>query len=396
MPSTSILHAIVRARSPRPSRPLQTHRQAGAIPPPPAVCRHLAYHCTGPVCGASRSSGSRAPPGNPRPVCHPLLTPRRRGLHRVAEQVDQYALDLVGVDLHLQRLGRQPTLELDRVGQLDPRQRVVDDLLQRRATEARLAAAAEVEFTVQPSDATADSVIKPPVEVTVRDAQGNVASGYTGNVTLTITDGTGTANANLLGATTVLMARFDADELVRRIERHRISVLAAVSTQFILMLESPELERRDLSSLRALFTGGEAVPYERAATFEERTGASVLQFYGSNETGALSRTTTRDSRDVRLRSAGHVIESKQVRLFDDAGGDVTASFTLNQGNYLSGDGNFSEDPLFVDAEGGDVRLSVGSPALDAGNPTGAPGFDIDGNTRDSAPDLGAYEGAVSD
>ena len=129
----------------------------------------------------------------------------------------------------------------------------------------------------------------------------------------------------LLGAPTVLLAHFDADELVRRIERQRITVLAAVSTQFIMMLESPELEARDLSSLRVLFTGGEAVPYARAAAFEERTDASVLQFYGSNETGALSRTTTRDSREVRLRTAGHVIESMGVRLFDDAGHDVTAS-----------------------------------------------------------------------
>lgn len=129
----------------------------------------------------------------------------------------------------------------------------------------------------------------------------------------------------LLGAPTVLLPSFDADELLRRIERHRVSVLAAVSTQFIMMLESPELARRDLSSLRVLFTGGEAVPYERAAAFEERTGARVLQFYGSNETGALSRTTTGDTRDVRLRTAGHVIESMNVRLFDEDGRDVTAS-----------------------------------------------------------------------
>jgi acyl-CoA synthetase len=102
-------------------------------------------------------------------------------------------------------------------------------------------------------------------------------------------------------------------------------VLAAVSTQFILMLESPALAGADVASLRVLFTGGEAVPAQRAAAFEERTGARVLQFYGSNETGALSRTTLRDSRELRLSSAGHVIDSMQVRLFDDAGRDVTAS-----------------------------------------------------------------------
>ncbi|HVN37039.1 MAG TPA: class I adenylate-forming enzyme family protein [Myxococcota bacterium] len=129
----------------------------------------------------------------------------------------------------------------------------------------------------------------------------------------------------LLGAPCVLLPRFDADRLVREIDAHRVSVLAAVSTQFILMLESPEQANGSLRSLRVLFTGGEAVPYARAAAFEERTGARVLQFYGSNETGALSRTTLRDSRDVRLRSAGRVIDSMQVRLFDDDARDVTAS-----------------------------------------------------------------------
>ena len=129
----------------------------------------------------------------------------------------------------------------------------------------------------------------------------------------------------LLGAPCVLLPQFDAAELIAAIARHRVSVMAAVSTQFILMLDA--LDRApgaDLSSLRVLFTGGEAVPYPRAAAFEERTGARVLQFYGSNETGALSRTTLRDSRDVRLRTAGHVILEMQVRLFDGERRDVTA------------------------------------------------------------------------
>jgi acyl-CoA synthetase len=128
-----------------------------------------------------------------------------------------------------------------------------------------------------------------------------------------------------LGSPCVVLERFSAEETLRRIERHHVTVLAAVSTQFIMLLNDPAVAKHDLSSLRALYTGGEAVPYERAAEFEERTGAAVLQFYGSNETGALSCTTTRDTREVRLRTAGHVIQSMHVRLYDDAGNDVTAS-----------------------------------------------------------------------
>jgi acyl-CoA synthetase len=135
----------------------------------------------------------------------------------------------------------------------------------------------------------------------------------------------------LLGAPTILAARFDAAEVLRALEAECVSVLAAVSTQFILILEAldalpgPASRMPDLRSLRVLFTGGEAVPYEKAARFEDATGAAVLQFYGSNETGALSRTTLRDPRELRLRSAGRVIPEMQVRLFDDAGRDVTAT-----------------------------------------------------------------------
>jgi acyl-CoA synthetase len=128
---------------------------------------------------------------------------------------------------------------------------------------------------------------------------------------------------NVLGATTVVTERFDADEALRLIESERVTVLACVSTQFLMMLNSPEVESRDLSSLRCMFTGGEAVPYERAARFEDVTGARVLQFYGSNETGALSRTTMRDDREHRLRTAGRIIDEMQVRLLDDDDVDIT-------------------------------------------------------------------------
>ncbi len=123
----------------------------------------------------------------------------------------------------------------------------------------------------------------------------------------------------ILGAPCVVVERFSAGAALELIERERVTVLACVSTQFLMMLEDPTLADRDLSSLRCMFTGGEAVPYERAAAFEDRTGATVLQFYGSNETGALSRTTLRDDRDHRLRTAGRVIDDMHVRLYDDDG-----------------------------------------------------------------------------
>jgi acyl-CoA synthetase len=128
----------------------------------------------------------------------------------------------------------------------------------------------------------------------------------------------------IVGAPCITCARFSAEAVLAAIERHRVTVLAAVSTQFVMLLNSPAIGAHDLSSLRVLFTGGEMVPYERAREFEERTGAKVLQFYGSNETGALSATTLDDPPERRLRTAGRVIPEMQVRLLDPAtGADIT-------------------------------------------------------------------------
>ncbi len=127
------------------------------------------------------------------------------------------------------------------------------------------------------------------------------------------------------GIPVVVMERFSADGALELIARERVTILCCVSTQFVMMLSSSRLGSVDLSSLRAIFTGGEAVPYHRASEFEQRTGALVLQFYGSNETGAYSNTSIGDSREDRLTTCGKVLDVMQPRLFDELGVDVTDS-----------------------------------------------------------------------
>lgn len=123
-----------------------------------------------------------------------------------------------------------------------------------------------------------------------------------------------------LGAPTVVMPRFFADEMIRLIESERVTVLCCVTTQFRMMLNSPLADTADLSSLRVMFTGGEAVPVDRAAEFERRTGATLLQFYGSNEAGGISVTTIDDPQDKRLTTSGRLLPEMEPRLFDADGG----------------------------------------------------------------------------
>jgi acyl-CoA synthetase len=135
----------------------------------------------------------------------------------------------------------------------------------------------------------------------------------------------------ILGVPAVVMEKFDAHAALDLIEREKVTVLCCVSTQFIMLLNAQAERPRDLSSLRSMFTGGEAVPFERAAEFEQVTGAAVLQFYGSNETGLLSGTTAEDSREHRLRTAGRLVPEMNTRLYDpDSGEDITGKSTIGQ------------------------------------------------------------------
>ena len=127
-----------------------------------------------------------------------------------------------------------------------------------------------------------------------------------------------------LGATAVILERFTPKATCEAIARHKISVLCCVSTQLTMLMADRARRDYDLSSLRVVFTGGEAVPYRPAAEFEEFTGAKILQFYGSNETGLLSGTTLHDSRRRRLRTGGRIVPEMSVRLFD-GDQDVTAT-----------------------------------------------------------------------
>ncbi|MEB3061483.1 class I adenylate-forming enzyme family protein [[Mycobacterium] zoologicum] len=130
-----------------------------------------------------------------------------------------------------------------------------------------------------------------------------------------------------LGVTAVLLDRFTAAATCAAIAEHRVTVLCCVSTQLTMMMADPASREFDLSSLRVVFTGGEALPYRPAAEFEELTGATILQFYGSNETGVLSGTTLDDPLERRLRTGGRIVGEMAVRLFGGEQGDVDVTDT---------------------------------------------------------------------
>lgn len=130
----------------------------------------------------------------------------------------------------------------------------------------------------------------------------------------------------LLGAPAVLMESFSPAAMLAQIERYGVTVVVAVPTQMHMLMRSPALPEADLSTLRIVQSGGEHVPFEESARFEELTDAAVLQFYGSTEAGCVSGPTSADdTQERRLNTSGRPIAEMNLRLFDEAGNDVTAS-----------------------------------------------------------------------
>ncbi len=101
----------------------------------------------------------------------------------------------------------------------------------------------------------------------------------------------GMQNAMLMpmavGATVVLMPRWDAGAAARLIERYRVSAWAAPPAMLNDFFAQPEARQRDLSSLAILNGGGAAMPEAVAAMLKSRFGLSYIEGYGLTETASF-------------------------------------------------------------------------------------------------------------
>ena len=90
-----------------------------------------------------------------------------------------------------------------------------------------------------------------------------------------------------LGATVVMLPRWDAANAARLIERHRVSAWAAPPAMLNDFFAHPEAQRRDLSSLAILNGGGAAMPEAVAQMLQQRFGLSYIEGYGLTETASF-------------------------------------------------------------------------------------------------------------
>lgn len=98
-----------------------------------------------------------------------------------------------------------------------------------------------------------------------------------------------------LGATLVLMPRWDRDLAGRLISKWKISHWTNIPTMVIDLLGSPNLDQYDLSSLQNIGGGGAAMPEAVAQRLLEKFNLKYIEGYGLTETAAPSHTNPPDA-----------------------------------------------------------------------------------------------------
>lgn len=94
----------------------------------------------------------------------------------------------------------------------------------------------------------------------------------------------------------VLQSKFDPEETLALIERHRITNAVMVPTMFVRILRLPKevRERYDVSSLRWVTHTGAPCPREVKQALMEWWGPIIYETYGGTETGTATLATPRD------------------------------------------------------------------------------------------------------
>jgi long-chain acyl-CoA synthetase len=88
----------------------------------------------------------------------------------------------------------------------------------------------------------------------------------------------------LLGGTLVLIPRFDLGAVFKAIDEFKPTLFPGVPPIYKAIVDSPEVRRHDLKSIKACVSGAMKLPVETQEQFEKVSGGRLVEGYGMTET----------------------------------------------------------------------------------------------------------------
>lgn len=129
-----------------------------------------------------------------------------------------------------------------------------------------------------------------------------------------------------IGASQVIVPRFDPQLFCEAVQRHWVTHALLVPTMLNALLNFPDLDRYDLSSLERIVLGGAATPYALIEEARERIGCECLVGYGLTETSPVLTVATlkstlldrsQEEKDRRQAMTGVPIVGIELEICDE-------------------------------------------------------------------------------
>ncbi|MDK2801418.1 MAG: fatty-acyl-CoA synthase [Clostridiales bacterium] len=120
------------------------------------------------------------------------------------------------------------------------------------------------------------------------------------------------------GATMVPVEYFRPLDVLRSIETERCTAVHGVPTMFIFMLEHPDFQKYDLSSLRTGIMAGSPCPIKVMKQVVEKMGAREITIaYGQTEASpVITQTRVDDPIELRVSTVGRNLPNVEVKIVD--------------------------------------------------------------------------------
>ena len=115
------------------------------------------------------------------------------------------------------------------------------------------------------------------------------------------------------GMTLVLHPNFEEQTILSSIQEHRATLFEGVPTMFMFLLNHPEFDHYDLSSLRCCTVGGQTMPKPKMEEVEERFGCPLIELWGMTELGGLGSTFAANG-PVKHGSIGVALPYTEARI----------------------------------------------------------------------------------
>lgn len=133
----------------------------------------------------------------------------------------------------------------------------------------------------------------------------------------------------LCGGKHVILPKFEPEAMMKAISTQRVTNAVMVPTMITLMLNHPDFDRHDFSSLRTLVYGGSPMPRELMAEASKKLPRwRFYQIYGMTETGGFATMLRwRDHvfdgpKAHRISSCGQPAPGVEIRIVDEEGRDL--------------------------------------------------------------------------